>query len=132
MNTLLRLQRGSFYIEHMNTETLRSIAIQLPAATEDIKWEKDVVFSVGAKMFCVTSFEAPFKASFKVPDADFEELCAREGFAPAPYMARAKWVMVSNDAGLSKQEWEAFIRNSYEMVKSKLTRKLQRELGIAE
>lgn len=132
MNRLLRLQRGSFYIDHMNTETLRSIAIQLPAASEDIKWEKDLVFSVGGKMFCVTSFEEPFQASFKVPDADFEELCTREGFVPAPYMARAKWVLVSNDSGLSKQQWAAFVKNSYELVKSKLTLKLQRELGLSE
>lgn len=123
---------GEFYFAVMNTETLRTICLELPAVTEDIKWEKDVFFSIGGKMFCVTSFEEPFKASFKVPDADFEELCSREGFIPAPYMARAKWVMVSNDAALSKQEWMDYIKQSHELVSKGLTRKLRKELGLPE
>jgi predicted DNA-binding protein (MmcQ/YjbR family) len=115
----------------MNTETLRTICLQLLAATEDMKWEKDLVFSIGGKMFCVTSFEEPFQASFKVPDEHFEELCNREGFVPAPYMARAKWVLVSKTANLSKQEWVTFVEQSYKLVKSKLTQKQRIELGIA-
>lgn len=88
------------------------------------------MFTVGSKMFCVTSFEEPFKASFKVPDDLFEELCNRDGFVPAPYMARAKWVMVSNTAGLTKSEWERFVRKSHELVRAKLTKKQIRELGL--
>src|SRR5215211_312207 len=107
----------------MNTETLRNFCLSLPAATEEIKWGNDLVFSVGEKMFCVTSFDEPFKASFKVPDDIFEEMCNREGFIPAPYMARAKWVLASDDAGLSKKDWETFVAQSYELVKQKLTKK---------
>jgi predicted DNA-binding protein (MmcQ/YjbR family) len=114
----------------MNTETLRSLCLQLPQVKEEIKWEADLVFSIGGKMFCVTSFEEPFKASFKVHDEMFEELCNREGFSPAPYLARAKWVLVSNDAGLAKQEWQDFVQQSYELVKRKLTKKQQKELGL--
>lgn len=116
----------------MNTETLRAICLQQLAAKEEIKWENDLVFTVGGKMFCVTSFEEPFKASFKVPDEQFEELCNREGFVPAPYLARAKWVLVSNEAGLSKTEWEQFIRQSHDLIKRKLTKKQQKDLGLAE
>lgn len=114
----------------MNTETLRNVCLQLPKVKEEIKWGNDLVFTIGEKMFCVTSFDDPFKASFKVPDEIFEELCNREGFIPAPYMARAKWVMVTNEAGLSKTEWETYVRQSYELVKGKLTKKLRQELGI--
>ena len=114
----------------MNTETLRNFCLSLPAATEEIKWGNDLTFSIGGKMFCVTSFDEPFKASFKVPDEDFEELCNREGFVPAPYMARAKWVLVSNNASLSKKEWETFVEQSYNLVKSKLTKKQRELLGI--
>lgn len=126
----LRLQRRIFYSKAMNTETLRNLCLQLPAVKEEMKWEADLVFTVGGKMFCVTSFEEPFKASFKVPDDLFEELCNREGFVPAPYLARAKWVMVSNAAGLTKTEWESSIQKSYELVKAKLTKKQIRELGL--
>ncbi|MDQ3277972.1 MAG: MmcQ/YjbR family DNA-binding protein [Bacteroidota bacterium] len=114
----------------MNTEELRTICLRLPAATEDIKWEKDLAFSVGGKMFCVTSFEEPFKASFKVPDETFEELSSRPGYVPAPYMARAKWVLVSNKAGLSRQEWENHVGQSYALVKAKLTKKQKKDLEL--
>ena len=114
----------------MNTETLRTICLQLPAVKEDMKWENDLVFSIGGKMFCVTSFEEPFKASFKVPDEAFEELCNREGIVPAPYLARAKWVMAGNEAGLSKKEWETFVAQSHALIKAKLTKKQKKDLGL--
>lgn len=81
-------------------------------------------------MFCVTSFEEPFKCSFKVPDELFDELSGREGFVPAPYLARAKWVMASNDARLSKAEWEEYLRSSYDLIVRKLTKKQRSGLGI--
>ena len=81
-------------------------------------------------MFCATSFEEPFKCSFKVPDEAFDDLTNRVGFIPAPYLARAKWVMVSIEAKLSKQEWEQFLRQSYSLIAQKLTKKQRTELGI--
>lgn len=102
----------------------------LPAVTEDVKWDNDLVFSVGGKMFCVTSLDPPFKVSFKVPDHDFDEVSARNGFMPAPYLARAKWVLVTDLNTLKPKEWEFFIRQSYELVKLKLTRKSRKDLGI--
>lgn len=109
---------------------LRIICNKLPAVTEDIKWGNDLCFSVGGKMFCVVGLESPNKFSFKVPDEEFEELSAREGFIPAPYMARAKWVLCETPARLRKKETEQFISQSYELVKAKLTRKLRVELGL--
>ncbi|MDB5205650.1 MAG: hypothetical protein JWR72_725 [Flavisolibacter sp.] len=114
----------------MNAENIRSFCLALPASTEAIKWGADLVFSVGDKMFCVTSFEEPFKCSFKVDDDVFEETTNREGFIPAPYLARAKWVSVSIDARLSLKEWETFITTSYGLVVKKLTKKQRSLLQI--
>jgi len=114
----------------MDVETLRKICLSFTAATESIKWGNDLVFSVGDKMFCATSFEEPFKCSFKVADDKFEETSIREGFMPAPYLARAKWVMVSNEAGLSKEEWKQFLKQSYDLVAGKLTKKQRSLLKI--
>ena len=81
-------------------------------------------------MFCVTSFDEPFKCTFKVFDEHFEDLCSRKGYAPAPYLARAKWVLVSNEAGLSKEEWEKHLKESFELIKAKLTKKQRKDLGL--
>ena len=114
----------------MNVETLRRICSSLRAVTEDVKWGNDLVFSVGDKMFCVASLEPPFSCSFKVPDDEFDELSNQNGFVPAPYMARAKWVLVNDPSKLNKKEWEQYVKQSYELVKSKLTKKLREKLGI--
>jgi predicted DNA-binding protein (MmcQ/YjbR family) len=114
----------------MDIDFLRKYCLSLPAVTEDIKWGNDLVFSVGDKMFCVASLDAPFKCSFKVGDEEFEELSTSDGFIPAPYMARAKWVLVTNPAKLNKKQWQHYIKQSYVMVSNKLTKKLREQLGI--
>src|SRR5438045_999984 len=103
----------------MDVDFLQKICMALPGVTQDIKWGNDLVFSIGNKMFCVSSMDPPFKCSFKVPDEDFEELSNQEGFIPAAYMARAKWITVINPVKLKRKEWENFIHVSYELVKSK-------------
>ena len=114
----------------MNIDQLRTYCLSLPAVTEDVKWENDLVFSVGSKMFCAAGLESPLKFSFKVADQDFEELSIREGFKPAPYLARAKWVLAMEPSRLHTKEWKEFIKQSYELVKNKLPKKTRTELNI--
>jgi predicted DNA-binding protein (MmcQ/YjbR family) len=114
----------------MQNEFIQKICLSLPAVTEDVKWDNDLCFSVGSKMFCVVSLEPPFKCSFKVPDEEFEEISNADGFMPAPYMAKAKWVTVTKPSAIGKNEWRNYITRSYELIKAKLTKKLRTELGI--
>ena len=119
-----------FLILEMHNEFIQKICLSLPAVTEDVKWDNDLCFSVGGKMFCVVSLDPPFKCSFKVPDEDFEEISNTDGFMPAPYMARAKWVTVTKPSAIAKNEWKDYISGSYELIKAKLTKKLRTELGL--
>jgi predicted DNA-binding protein (MmcQ/YjbR family) len=68
--------------------------------------------------------------SFKVKDEDFEELSNRQGFKPAPYLARAKWVLLTHSSRLHADEWKRFIKQSYELVKNKLPKKTRLELNV--
>jgi predicted DNA-binding protein (MmcQ/YjbR family) len=114
----------------MNIDFIRKYCISLPAVTEDVKWDNDLCFSIGGKLFCVCSLDPPFKAAFKVRDDEFDELSNTDGFIPAPYMARAKWVLVTEPSKLNKKEWEAYILQSYELKKASLTKKLRKDLKI--
>ena len=114
----------------MSIEDIQAICRQLPGVTEDIKWEHDLVFSVGAKMFCVVGLDQlPVTASFKVTDEEFEEMSHRKGFKPAPYVAKYKWVFMENIDLMKKSDWKKYIRQSYELVKAKLPAKLRKEIG---
>ena len=115
----------------MTTEEIQAICKKLPGVTEDIKWGHDLVFSVGAKMFCVVGLDqAPTTASFKVKDEDFDAMCSRQGFKAAPYVAKYKWVWTDDINRMSKKEWEKNLRQSYELVKDKLSVKVKKQLGI--
>lgn len=112
----------------MNVELLRSLCLSFPGATEEVKWGSDLCFLVGEKMFCVTSADVDQGASFKTSDEDYAELTAREGIIPAPYLGRAKWVYALDFSRLSEQEWTHYVRQSYELVKSRLPKKIKENL----
>ena len=109
-------------------EQLREFCLSLPGATEDIKWENHLVFSVGGKMFCMATLDTPLKFSFKVRDEEFEEISNKVGFKPAPYLARARWVLLAEPERVQSKEWKQMVGNSYELVKKKLPKKLLLEL----
>ena len=115
----------------MNVEDIQAICKKLTAVTEDIKWGNDLVFSIGGKMFCVVGLDqSPATASFKVKEDDFEEMCSRDGFKPAPYLARYKWVWIDSIGRLNKKEWEQYTWQSYKLVQDKLPLKTKRQLGF--
>jgi predicted DNA-binding protein (MmcQ/YjbR family) len=115
----------------MTIEDIQAICRQLPAVTEDIKWEHDLVFSVGGKMFCVAGLDqSPVTASFKVRDEEFEEMCQRPGFKPAPYVAKYKWVWIDDIRKMKKADWKKYVQQSYGLVKDKLPAKTKKQLGV--
>ena len=107
-----------------NIDELREFCLSLKGATEDVKWGADLCFCIGTKMFCVTGFNAPLRVSLKVKDDEFDELCSREGIEPAAYTGRFKWILVEDARVFSKKEWVHYILQSYELVKSKLPKKV--------
>ena len=113
----------------MTLEELRNYCNSLPHVTEDVKWGHDLCFLIGGKMFCVTGFSAEPKVSLKVNDEEFEELCEHNNIIPAPYLARHKWIYIQTPNVFTKREWQHYIRQSYELVKSKLPKKVQQQLG---
>ena len=113
----------------MTTDKLRSLCLSFPGATEGIKWEDHLCFMVAEKMFLITGMSDLDNVSIKVTDEDFETLTEREGIIQAPYMARNKWVSVTKRQALKPKEWEHYVRQSYELIKSKLPKKTQREIG---
>ena len=115
----------------MNIETLRELCRSLPAVTEDIKWGHDLCFSVAGKMFCVAGLDGPLTVSFKVREDEFDEVSNSPGMRPAPYVARYKWVLVEEIDKLNRKEWEHYVKQSYELVKAKLPKKLARQHGLA-
>jgi hypothetical protein len=47
-------------------------------------------------------------------------------------MARNKWVLVTNPGKLTRSEWEHYVKQSYELIKAKLPKKLQGSIEKAQ
>jgi predicted DNA-binding protein (MmcQ/YjbR family) len=107
----------------MNIEDIRAFCKKLPGTTEDVKWGNDLCFCIGAKMYCVLPLIGELSATFKVTAEEFDELSVSEGFMPAPYLARNKWVCLKDVTVLKRKELEAYIKQSYELIKAKVPKK---------
>ncbi len=114
----------------MNESDLRALLLAWPGTAASVKWGDDLVFTVAEKMFCVIGLGAGEggRLSFKVEPERFLELTDRPGIRPAPYLARAHWISLDDPAALGTAELHALLRRAYELVRARLTRKLQREL----
>ncbi len=118
----------------MNLNAIQKFCAALPAATHDVKWGIDLVYSVGNKMFAVACADNDGKptVSFKVDAERFLELTDRAGFIPAPYLARVKWVQIIDLKQIGDAELKALLTRSHELVAAGLTRKLRASLGLAD
>lgn len=115
----------------MDIDSIRNYCLSLPHATEDIQWGNDLLFRISGKIFAGMSLDPPHSLSFKCTPEKFDELIELEGIIPAPYVARNKWVMLKRLDALNDSEIKRMIKNSYEMIFSKLPKKTQAELGAA-
>ena len=102
-----------------------------PGVTRDIKWGDNLVFSVGGKMFVMAHADGREGGhlAFKVADERFLELTDQPGVIPAPYLARARWVSVTEPSRFTTAELQALLLDAYATVRAKLSKKRQAELG---
>lgn len=113
----------------MNIEQLRKYCLSFPGTTEDIKWGADLCFSVGAKMFCVTSADKLTGLSLKCTPERFNELIERDGIDPAAYVGRYKWVHIAKLDAVTPHELKDLIAESYRLVFDKLPPKIKKTIG---
>jgi len=118
----------------MNLEKIREYCLSLPHVTEEVLWQKDLVFKIGGKMFTVIGLDAGPESqfSFKCTPEEFAELTERDGIIPAPYAARYHWVAVQKSGALKQAEIKRLIKDSYELVMAKLPKKTLAGLGAGQ
>jgi predicted DNA-binding protein (MmcQ/YjbR family) len=108
-----------------NLERIRSLAMALPEATEELTWGTDINFRVRKKIFAF-----PGDGGTLTVKADREELPALlddTRFSPAPYLARGGWVRMDlTSAPVDWDEIDELIRTSYTLIAPK---KLSARLG---
>lgn len=115
----------------MSFAALKKHALSLPGAQADIKWQVDWTACVAGRMFLIGGPEPTWRGcSFKVDDHRFLELTGIPGIVPAPYLARAKWVQLTDPKALPLTELKNLVTRSHTLIAAKLTKKERTALGI--
>ena len=124
----------------MDAERARAFLFTLPHVAETLQWGDNLVFwvgdkSIGGKMFAVVGLSADAASakghgvlSFAAGPERSLELLEREGFYPAPYLARAHWVATRDWTALRAPEWQAELRNAHAIIFAKLTKRTREAL----
>ncbi|WP_318246121.1 MmcQ/YjbR family DNA-binding protein [Stappia indica] len=105
----------------------------LTGATHVIQWGGASVWKVGGKIFAICSHwraGETDRISFKCSDLSYRILTDLPGISPAPYLARAKWVLVETGEALDDEDTRAHITAAHEIIAGKLTRARRAELGL--
>lgn len=115
----------------MDIESVREFCLSFPHATENVQWGADLVFKIAGKMFAVISLEEVLDhcLSFKCTPEKSAELTERNGIFPAPYVARYHWVALQSFDALKDQELKALLRESYDLVRARLPKRVQAQLA---
>ena len=118
----------------MNRDEFNAFCASLPQTTHVVQWGNSDVWKVGGKVFAVCGWgdEGQDAFTFKVGDIAWEVLRDQPGIRPAPYLASRgmKWLQQHGEPGLSDEALRDHLKHSYDMVLTKLTRKLRAELGL--
>lgn len=114
---------------NMYRDLVKRICLGFPSATLDHPWDEDHdAYKIGGKMFALVGSSGI--VLFKVSEMVFEALIATSRAFPAPYLARAKWVQINEEADWTEDELADHLRAAYEIILSKLTKKTRRDLGL--
>jgi predicted DNA-binding protein (MmcQ/YjbR family) len=114
----------------MDVQWIRDHCLSLPHTTEDVQWES-LIFRIARKIYVTVSPDGMGTSlvCFKCTPEEFAELIEMDGIVPAPYMARNHWVSLTRMDALPRAEIRRRIARSYELVRSKLPKKVQAALG---
>jgi len=113
----------------MDIDSVRKNCRSLPGVKEDVKWEKNLTFLIGEKMFAIVGLERGTTVmSFKCTPESFADLTNRERIIPAPYLARYNWIGLERYDAIEQTELHELVKKSYTLVFEKLPKKLRDEL----
>ena len=116
----------------MNIEQYREYCISKKGVTEGFPFdETTLVFKVMNKMFALTNIEKFEFVNLKCdPETAIELREDFEGVKGAYHMSKKHWNSVSTKEDISDKLIFKWIDDSYNLIVSSLTKKLQKQLGL--
>lgn len=123
----------------MTLDEYNAFCGSLTSTTSVVQWGGSHVWKIGGKIFAISDLGSGSTKSaagnhialaIKCADMSYQMLTELPGIIPAPYLARAKWVRIEADADFTDDDRKAYIAEAHRIISAKLTKKLQKELGL--
>jgi len=114
----------------MNIEQFRDYCLAKKGVTESFPFDKTtLVFKVMGKMFALVNIEHFAFINLKCdPEKAIELREEFEGVTPGYHMSKVHWNSVSSKGDINDQNMLEWTDNSYNLIVTSLTKKLQQEL----
>ena len=113
----------------MDRAGIGKTCLALPGVTLDHPFgDHHDAYRIGGKMFVMVGEQGG--VSFKVSDIAYEILTETGKARPAPYLARAKWVNLTDPDAWDDEELAEHFAIAHRIVAAKLTKKARAELGL--
>lgn len=114
-------------------QTLDAFLMGKPGTSQMIQWENHILYKVAGKMFCILSLVEDDRIyeglGIKIDPEDFDELTQDEAIRQMSHSAKRMWVSIDTHTQMPWPELQRRITRSYDLVVSKLPKKMQRELA---
>lgn len=118
----------------MNIEEFRIFCLSFQGTTEEMPFDDQVLaFKVMGKIFALTDIDQFESINLKCDPE--KAITLREKYTsvqPGYHMNKKHWNTITTRGELSDQELKHWIRHSYELVRSKLPKKLREALKSQE
>ncbi|GAA5028689.1 hypothetical protein GCM10011506_14130 [Marivirga lumbricoides] len=115
----------------MNIEEFRNYCLQKYGATEEFPFDENtLVFKVMGKMFALVDVDLFQSINLKCdPEKAIALRESYEAVKPGYHMNKTHWNTIEMDGSLPDKEIKQWINHSYELVVSKLPKKLRDEVN---
>lgn len=114
----------------MNIEEFRNYCLSFPGVTEDFPFDENtLVFKVMGKLFALTDVDDFTSINLKCDPIRAVELREmHDEVQPGYHMNKKHWITVQSNGTLSDEFLKELIIHSYELVVTKLPKKIREEL----
>ena len=120
----------------MDLDSYNDFCKSLTATTHVVQWGDAHVWKVGGKVFAIAGWSDgdSLAVTFKTTPEEFDFLVEMPGVRPAPYLASRgfTWVQHYAEPGLEDDDLLEQITESHQIIGASLSKKRQRELGLAK
>jgi predicted DNA-binding protein (MmcQ/YjbR family) len=116
----------------MTRDEFNDYCKSLKSTSNIVQWGDASVWKIGIKVFAIHSGQDDNARtmSFKCSELNFRILTELDGIQRAPYLTQGNWIQITSEKAMNNQDIKDYIKDSYDIIAAKLTKKLKGELGI--